>query len=104
MFLAATVFGILHLRGERRGMVGAITHQIDGHAPKIAEILGNLRGSNVTFVETAVFQELQTIPSTSLIARTMVKVAPSNDGHLECVIDTSSMGIPPRTIWSSPQK
>lgn len=87
--------------GERRGLVSAVTLQLDAHAAQIGELLANMRGSNATVVEDAAFHELQAIPSTSLISRSMVRVAAAGDGRLECVIDTSSLGIPSRTIPSS---
>ena len=102
LLLTALVFGSIHMRGERRYLISAVTQQIDGHAPQIGGLLTAMRGSNVTVVEDAAFQELQAIPSTSLISRSMIRVAPAGDGGLECVVDTSSLGIPPRTIRSSP--
>jgi hypothetical protein len=64
-------------------------------------LLAAMRGTNATVVEDAAFHELQSIPSTSLISRSMIRIAPAGDGLLECVIDTSPLGIPPRTIRSS---
>ena len=101
ILLTGLVLGSIHLRGERRALVSAVTQQLDGHALRIGELLAAMHGSSATVVEDAAFQELQAIPSTSLISRSMVRVAPAGDGRLECVIDTSSIGIPPRTIRSS---
>src|SRR5438128_845717 len=101
MLVAVIVFGSTHSRGERRALISAVTQQLDGHAPHIGELLASMRGSNVTFIEDAAYQELQTIPSTSLISRSMIRVAPTAGCFLECVIDTSSFGIAPRTIRAS---
>ena len=101
LVLAAIVFGTIHERGERRVLVSAVTRQVDGHASKIGELLVTMRGSNVTVVEDAAFQELQAVPSTSLISRSMIRVTPAADGRFELVVDTSSLGIQPRTIRSS---
>jgi hypothetical protein len=101
MLVVLIVFGSIHMRGERRYLVSAVTQQIDGHAPQIGELLAGMRGSNATVVEDAAFQELQAIPSTSLISRSMIRVTPAGDGRLQCVVDTSSLGIPPRTLRSS---
>src|SRR5688572_10689641 len=90
ILLAVIVFGSIHTRGQRRALVSAVTQQVDGHAVKIGELLAAMRGSNVTVVEDAAFQELQGIPSTSLISRSMIRVAPAGEGRLECVIDTTS--------------
>jgi len=98
VLLAAIVLGSVHSQSQRRVLVSAVTHQLDGHAPQIGDILATMRGSNVTVIEDAAYQELQVIPSTSLISRSMIRVAPTADGFLECVIDTSSLGIAPRTI------
>ena len=102
--VAILILGIVlasrHAGGHRRTLVSAITQQIDGHSPQIAALLTSMRGSNVTLIEEAAYQELQTLPSTSLISRAMVTVAVTGDGKLQCVIDTSSLGIPPRTIRS----
>ncbi len=98
MLLAVIVLGSIHSRGVRRALVSAVTQQLDGHSPQIAALLTTMRGSNVTVIEDAAYQELQVIPSTSLISRSMIRVAPTADGFLECVIDTSSLGIAPRTI------
>jgi hypothetical protein len=101
LVLVAAVFGTIHMRGERRVLVSAVTQQVDGHTAKIGELLAAMRGGNVTVVEDAAFQELQTIPSTSLISRSMIRVAPVADGRFECVVDTTSLGVPPRAIRSS---
>jgi hypothetical protein len=90
LLLTALVFGSIHMRGERRYLISAVTQQIDGHAPQIGGLLTAMRGSNVTVVEDAAFQELQAIPSTSLISRSMIRVAPAGDGGLECVVDTDA--------------
>ena len=101
--LLGVVAWLAHQHGasHRRALVSAITHQLDGHAPQIGELLATMHGSNVTLVEDAAYQELQAIPSTSLISRSMIRVAPAADGFLECVIDPSSFGIAPRTIRAS---
>ena len=101
MLVVAVVFGGIHMRGDRRTLVSAVTQQVDGHALRIGGLLATMRGSNVTLIEDAAYQELLAIPSTSLISRSMIKVALTADGFLECVIDTSSMGIAPRTIRAS---
>ena len=67
LLLTALVFGSIHMRGERRCLVSAVTRQIDGHAPRIGELLTAMRGSNVTVVADAAFHELQAMPFTSLI-------------------------------------
>jgi len=100
--LALGIFGMNgHIQIERRILVSAVTHQIDSHSTQIGRLLATMRGTNVSLVEDATFEELQTKFSTSLISRSMIRVAPTGDGHLECVIDTSSLGVPPRTIRSS---
>jgi len=101
ILLAGLFFGSIHMRGERRYLVSAVTQQLDGHAAQIGGLLAAMRGSNATVVEDAAFHELQAIPSTSLISRSMIRVAPTAGGRLECVIDTTPLGIPPRTIRSS---
>ena len=101
ILLAGLVFGSIHMRGERRYLVSAVTQQLDGHAAQIGELLAAMRGSNATVVEDAAFHELQATPSTSLISRSMIRVAAVGEGRLECVIDTSSLGIPSRAIRSS---
>lgn len=96
------LFAHQHGAGHRRLLVSAVTHQLDAHAGQIATLLTTMSSSNVTVVEDAAFQELQTRDSTSLILRSMIRVAPVADGRLECVIDTSSLGVAPRTIRGSP--
>ena len=102
--VALLVVGIVlasrHAGGHRQTLVSAVTQQVDGHARQIAALLTTMRGSNVTVIADAAYQELQAIPSTSLISRSMVTVASTGDGGLQCVIDTSSLGIPSRTIRS----
>ena len=98
MLMVAIIFGSIHSRGERRALVAAVTQQLDRHTPQIEELLANMRGSDVTLIEDAAFHELQAVPSTSLISRSMIKVAPTADGFLQCVIDTSSFHIAPRII------
>jgi hypothetical protein len=87
-----------HGTAQHRVLVSAVTSQLDGHTPQIAALLTTMRGSEVSRIEDAAYQELQAIPSTSLISRSMIRVAPGADGLLECVIDTSSFDIAPRTI------
>jgi len=101
MLVAVLAFGGIHMRGGRRLLASAVSQQLDAHAPRIRAIIASMRGSNATVVEDAVFKELQVIPSTSLISRSMVRVAPATDGRLECSVDTASLGIPSRTIRSS---
>src|SRR5437762_8471436 len=100
MLVAGIVLASTYAGGHRRALASAVTQQVEGHSPQIAALLTTMRGSNVAVIEDAAYQELQTAPSTSLISRSMVAVAPAGDGGLQCVIDTSSLGIPPRTIRS----
>jgi hypothetical protein len=95
------VLGYQQAATHRRGLVSAVARQVDGHSEQITELLTTMRGSNVTEIADAAFQELQAMPSTSLITRSMVKVTPGTNGNLECVIDTCSLGIEPRTIRGS---
>ena len=101
MLVVVIVFGSIHMRGDSRALVLAVAQQIDTHASQIGELLVAMRSSNAIVVEDAAFKELQARPSTSLISRSMIKIASGTDGRLECVIDTGAMGIPPRTIRSS---
>ncbi len=101
MLASVIIVGSIHRGGEGRALVSAVTQQIGAHAPQIGELLANMRGSNTTVVADAAFKELQAIPSTSLISRSMIRVASDGDGRLECVLDTSSLGVPARTIRSS---
>lgn len=101
MLVAVIIVGSIHLRGERRAMVSAIIKQLDGHAPRIGELLATMHGSNVTIIEDLAYRELKAIPSTSLISRSMIRVVPTADGFLERVIDTSSFDIAPRTLRAS---
>lgn len=94
-------FARQHGATQHRAVVSAVIRQLDGHAPQIASLLTTMRGIEGSRIEDAAYQELQGIPSTSLISRSMVRVAPGADGFLECVIDTSSFDIPPRTIRAS---
>jgi hypothetical protein len=59
-----------------------------------------MHGIDVKVVGNAVFEELQTKASTSLISRDMITVTVTGNGALECLIDMNSLGIPPRTIRS----
>lgn len=101
--LLGFVLLLAHRHGavKRRALVSAVTYQLDGHSSRIAALLTAMPGSNARVVEDAVLQELQGIPSTSLISRSMIRVGPAGDGGLECVIDTTSLGIAPRTIRGS---
>lgn len=102
VLLGRIFLGNLSHRGaQRRTLTAAVSHQIDGHSSKIAGLLVELRGRDVSQVEDAVWQELQARPSTTLISRSMIKVAPGADGSLECVIDSGAFGLPSRTIRGS---
>lgn len=100
MLVVVGVLASRHAGGHRRALVLAVTQQVDRHSPQIAALLTTLRGSNVTVIEDAAYQELEAIPSPSLISRSMITVAPAGNGRLQCVIDTSRWGVPPRTISS----
>ena len=86
---------------HRRYMTTAVTNQLDAHTQQIAVLLATMRGSDVSSIEDAAHKELQAVPSTSLISRSMIRVARAADGSLECIIDTSSLGVAPRTIQPS---
>ena len=104
LVLAAMVFWNMHMRVERRALVSAVTEHLNAHVSQISQLLEAMHGSNSTVVEDAVFQELQSTPSSSLISRSMIKVAPAMDGDLECIVDTSPLGISTRTIRGSQKR
>jgi hypothetical protein len=100
--IPAGIYGwIGHVHLERHILVSAVTQQLDRHTTNIVQILSGMAVTDASLQDDAIFQELQKIPSTSLISRSMVKVAATTNGHLECTVDTSSLGIPPRTIRDS---
>jgi hypothetical protein len=105
ILLVAILAGIYgwtyHVHLERHILVSAVTTELDGHGTNIVQLLSDMKGSDTSLQEAAIFQELQKIPSTSLISRSMIKVAATTNGYSECIIDTSSLGIPPRVIQSS---
>ena len=94
-------FAHRHGAAKRRAYTSAVTAQLDGHSSQIAALLTAMHGSNATMVEDAILEELQSIPSTSEISRSMIRVVTAGDGRLECVIDTTSLGFAPRTIPGS---
>jgi hypothetical protein len=83
-------------------MVAAVTRQLDEHSPRISALLTTMRNSNLSLIEDAVYQEIQTLPSTSLISRSMIRVAGGSNGFPACLIDTRSLGIAPRIIPAWP--
>lgn len=93
MFLARE-----HALGDARAMANAVTSEVDGHSSDIARLLGTLSTNDTSVIEDAVYAELQSPPSTSLITRADIRVMRTNDGLLECVIDTSRYGVPPSSI------
>ena len=100
VLLAGAVWlGRAHAENQRRALTGAVNRQIAGHKERIAEVL-TIRGTNYAVMEQAIYEELQTAPSSSLITRSMVGVKRGKDGRLECRIDISSLGLKPRTITS----
>ena len=90
-----------HGGAQHRALASAVSSQLDGHSLQIAELLSTMRSSNVAVIEDAAYQELQAAPSRSLISRSMIAIARREDGLLECVVDTRSLGIAPRTIRAS---
>jgi hypothetical protein len=105
VFLVLLGFNVAGLRQhaaiQRQTLNVALTHQIDGHSAHIASLLASMRATQFSNIEDAIYQELRTKPSTSLISRTMVKVGTASDGLLECMIDTSEFGVAPRFIRPS---
>ena len=86
-----------HAMGDRLIMAHAVTRQLDAHASNIASLLGTMSTNDTSAIEDAVFAELQGADSTSLIARSDIRVTRTG-GILECFVDTSRFGIPPRLI------
>ena len=99
LLIGVLIFSHQHM-AQRRARIPAVVRELNGHTSQIAVLLATMRGSNAVVVEDTIFQELQDTPSTSLILRSHIKVAPAGGGRLLCVIDTSPLGIAPRTIWS----
>jgi len=98
VLVGLVVFGFLHGRGQRAYLVSAVTHQMDAHSTSIAALLSEVGGRSPSQLEDAIFEELQRAPSTSLITREMVSVRQSTGSVLECVIDTTSLGLQARRI------
>jgi len=96
--VGSVVFSILHSRRQQEYLVSAVTHQMDAHSSSIAALLSGGGGRSPSQLEDAVFEELQRAPSTSLITREMVSVRQSTGSLLECVIDTTSLGLQARRI------
>jgi hypothetical protein len=86
---------------DRKILVRAVTQQLDGHSPSIVTMLSTMSNSDTSLIEDAAYRELQTAPSTSLILRSDIKVMAAHDGLLQCMIDTSRFGLPPRVIHQS---
>jgi len=61
-------------------MTSAITHQLDAHSQQIALLLATMPDGDSSSIEDAAYKELQTIPSTSLISRSMVRGACTGRG------------------------
>ena len=95
-------FGVVlfHQQGRKNAhaLTQAVTHQLDRHSQGIASLLSTMRTNEIPQIEDEVFSELMRMPSTSLIRRSDVRVTRSGDGHLECVVNTTRYGLPPRTI------
>ena len=90
--------GHIHVSGQRRYLVSAVTHQIDSHAASIARLLSEFPSGGPLEIEDAVYSELQRAPSTSLITREMVSVRQSKEKVWVCVIDITTLGLQPRQI------
>lgn len=93
MFLARE-----HALGDARMMANAVTSEVEGHSSDIASLVGTLSTNETSVIEDAIYAALQRPPSTSLITRADIRVMRTNDGLLECVIDTSRYGVPPSSI------
>ena len=75
-----------------------VTQELDGHSSGISALLGAMRTNATVEIEDAAYDELQKPPSSSLIARSDVRVTRRVDGFVECTINTSQWGVPSRTI------
>ena len=95
------LYGIIYIPTARRTMVSAVTHQLSSHASRIVALLSERSTTNLAFVADAAFEELKSVPSTSLIPRRMIRVVVAPDENLECVIDTSALGLPAVTLRSA---
>ena len=89
-----------HASVHRQILVSALTSQLDGHAERIQVLLNTMGTNDTAAIEEAAYNELQGIPSTSLISRSDVKVIATNSG-LQCRIDTSRFGVAPRIVRQS---
>jgi len=86
---------------DSRILTRAVTGQLDGHSSRIATMLTTMSNTDTILIEDAAYRELQTVPSTSLILRSDIKVTAAPNGLLQCVIDTSRFGIAPLIIRQS---
>jgi len=86
---------------DSRILTRAVTGQLDGHSSRIATMLTTMSNTDTILIEDAAYRELQTVPSTSLILRSDIKVTAAPDGLLQCVIDTRRFGVAPRIIRQS---
>ena len=101
LLIAGLVVGSIHLQGERRELVHAVNDQLNGYSPRISSLRKSMRTNDIKAIEDAVYRELPAEDGPLQISRSMIKVARSADGSLECVIDVSSVGMPPWTNRSS---
>src|SRR2546421_276229 len=95
---SAIVLGIIHGHRNAQYLVSAVTAQMDSHSGRIAALLSEPHGGSPSQIGDAIYEELRSGHSTSLITRSMVSVRQSAGAVLECVIDTTSLGVQARRI------
>jgi hypothetical protein len=102
--IAVTVFSVGMLFFAHRQastdiqlLTRALTSQYEGHKGKIQYLVNTMPTNDRTAIEDAVYEELQGIPSTSLIRRSDIKVTTVSN-RVECSIDTSRFASNPPSI------
>jgi thiol-disulfide isomerase/thioredoxin len=87
--------------GNARIMTNAIALVLAGHSSDITNLLDAMSTNDTSAIELAVYAALQRPPSTSLITRADIRVVRTDDGLLECVIDTNRYGVPSPSVTNN---
>jgi hypothetical protein len=99
------IVGLIGMRQatiHRRTAAAAFAATVDAHSARIGSLLSVMANATGTEAEDAIFRELRTSPSTSLIARSDIRVEQvANASARRCVIRSRAAGMQ-RVVLASP--
>jgi hypothetical protein len=90
-----------HLAIERRSAAAAIDTTLNAHSDRISALLSEMSASSERDIRDAVWHELQSSPSTSLITRDDIRLDHASGSSLRCIVESRVVPSSRRVIVAS---